>query len=89
MALALWDRLEPFFAAYLGQISHLGNLLRSGIEAEHLGALFDFVRAQDVVDFSIAPGSHRVIAVVTKRKARVVGLSFDLLARISVAIRHI
>ena len=88
VALALGNGLAALLAASLGKVPQLLDLLRLGIEAEHLGALVNVVRAEDVVDPAVAAGAHGVVAVMAQREPGVVGLGDDLLALVGVAIGH-
>src|ERR1017187_9968931 len=86
VALALGNGLAALFLASLGEISEFFDLLGLRVEAEHLGALVDVVRAEHVVNLPVAAGAHRVVAVVAEGEAGVVGLGDDLLALVSIAV---
>ena len=86
VALALGDGLAALFAARLGKVAQLLDLLGLGIEAEHLGALVNVIRAEHVVNLPVAAGAHGVVAVVAEGEAGIVGLGDDLLALVGLAV---
>ena len=86
VALALGDGLAALLAAGLGEVAQFLDLLRLGVEAEHLGALVNVLRAEHVVDLPVAAGAHGVVAVVAEGEAGVVGLGGDLLALVGLAV---
>ena len=86
VALALGDGFAALLAAGLGEVAQLLDLLRLGVEAEHLGALINIVRTEHVVNLPVAAGAHGVIAVVAEGEAGVVSLGGDLLALVGLAV---